>query len=99
MAAEYPGNAGMVIVNTREFTWKAYGGYLAMIIPTRTSPTVSVATHRTHSASISSCNWKLSACSKKCGTATCPVACLTASPTHPDLSRGSSVGAWLDAEP
>jgi hypothetical protein len=29
MAAESPGNAGMVIVNTREFTWKAYGGYLA----------------------------------------------------------------------
>ena len=24
-----PGNAGIVVVDTREFTWKAYGGYLA----------------------------------------------------------------------
>jgi hypothetical protein len=24
-----PGNAGLVVVDTREFTWKAYGGYLA----------------------------------------------------------------------
>jgi hypothetical protein len=24
-----PGNAGMVVVDTRDFTWKAYGGSLA----------------------------------------------------------------------
>jgi hypothetical protein len=24
-----PGNAGMVVVDTRDFGWKAYGGYLA----------------------------------------------------------------------
>jgi len=24
-----PGNAGLVVVDTRDFTWKAYGGYLA----------------------------------------------------------------------
>jgi hypothetical protein len=24
-----PGNAGLVIVDTRDFTWRAYGGYLA----------------------------------------------------------------------
>ncbi len=29
MEAESPGNAGMVVVDTRDFTWKAYGGYLA----------------------------------------------------------------------
>jgi hypothetical protein len=29
MAAESPGNAGMVVVDTGDFTWKAYGGYLA----------------------------------------------------------------------
>jgi hypothetical protein len=26
---ESPGNAGIVIVNSADFTWKAYGGYLA----------------------------------------------------------------------
>jgi hypothetical protein len=29
MEAESPGNAGIVVVNTSDFTWKAYGGYLA----------------------------------------------------------------------
>jgi hypothetical protein len=29
MEAESPGNAGIVVVDTRDFTWKAYGGYLA----------------------------------------------------------------------
>ena len=29
MADATPGNAGMVVVNTSDFTWKAYGGYLA----------------------------------------------------------------------
>ena len=29
MEAESPGNAGMVVVDTSDFTWKAYGGYLA----------------------------------------------------------------------
>jgi hypothetical protein len=29
MQAESPGNAGIVAVDTRDFTWKAYGGYLA----------------------------------------------------------------------
>lgn len=29
MEAESPGNAGMVVVDTRDFSWKAYGGYLA----------------------------------------------------------------------
>jgi hypothetical protein len=29
MESESPGNAGMVVVDTRDFTWKAYGGYLA----------------------------------------------------------------------
>ena len=24
-----PGNAGLVVVNTADFTWRAYGGYLA----------------------------------------------------------------------
>jgi hypothetical protein len=27
--AQSPGNAGIVVVDTRDFTWKAYGGYLA----------------------------------------------------------------------
>lgn len=26
---ESPGNAGIVVVDTNDFTWKAYGGYLA----------------------------------------------------------------------
>jgi hypothetical protein len=29
MAMASPGNAGMVVVDTRDFTWHAYGGYLA----------------------------------------------------------------------
>jgi hypothetical protein len=29
MEAESPGNAGMVVVDTSDFTWKAYDGYLA----------------------------------------------------------------------
>jgi hypothetical protein len=29
MEANSPGNAGIVVVDTRDFTWKAYGGYLA----------------------------------------------------------------------
>ena len=29
MEDESPGNAGIVVVDTREFTWRAYGGYLA----------------------------------------------------------------------
>ena len=29
MEAESPGNAGIVVVDTSDFTWKAYGGYLA----------------------------------------------------------------------
>ena len=29
MEADSPGNAGIVVVDTRDFTWKAYGGYLA----------------------------------------------------------------------
>jgi len=29
MEAESPGNAGIVAVDTSDFTWKAYGGYLA----------------------------------------------------------------------
>jgi hypothetical protein len=29
MEGDSPGNAGMVVVDTREFTWKAYGGTLA----------------------------------------------------------------------
>jgi hypothetical protein len=29
MEAESPGNAGIVVVDTGDFTWKAYGGYLA----------------------------------------------------------------------
>ena len=28
MESESPGNAGMVVVDTSDFTWKAYGGYL-----------------------------------------------------------------------
>lgn len=28
LLAESPGNAGLVVVDTRNFTWKAYGGYL-----------------------------------------------------------------------
>jgi len=28
MEAESPGNAGIVAVDTSDFTWKAYGGYL-----------------------------------------------------------------------
>lgn len=31
MEAESPGNAGMVVVDTSDFSWKAYGGYLADI--------------------------------------------------------------------
>jgi hypothetical protein len=31
MEAESPGNAGLVVVDTSDFTWKAYGGYLAGI--------------------------------------------------------------------
>jgi hypothetical protein len=29
MEAASPGNAGFVVVDTRDFTWRAYGGYLA----------------------------------------------------------------------
>jgi hypothetical protein len=29
MHEESPGNAGLVVVNTRDFSWKAYSGYLA----------------------------------------------------------------------
>ena len=29
MAEESPGNAGVVVVDTNDFSWKAYGGYLA----------------------------------------------------------------------
>ena len=29
MEDESPGNAGVVVVDTSDFTWKAYGGYLA----------------------------------------------------------------------
>ena len=29
MEVESPGNAGIVVVDTSDFTWKAYGGYLA----------------------------------------------------------------------
>ena len=29
MESESPGNAGMVVVDTSDFSWKAYGGYLA----------------------------------------------------------------------
>ena len=29
MAEESPGNAGAVVVDTNDFSWKAYGGYLA----------------------------------------------------------------------
>jgi len=29
MEEENPGNAGMVVVDTSDFSWKAYGGYLA----------------------------------------------------------------------
>jgi hypothetical protein len=29
LAAMSHGNAGLVVVDTRDFTWKAYGGYLA----------------------------------------------------------------------
>lgn len=29
MESVSPGNAGMVVVDTRDFTWRAYGGYLA----------------------------------------------------------------------
>ena len=29
MEANSPGNAGIVVVDTSDFTWKAYGGYLA----------------------------------------------------------------------
>ena len=29
LEAMSPGNAGVVVVNTGDFTWKAYGGYLA----------------------------------------------------------------------
>ena len=29
MERESPGNAGMVVVDTSDFSWKAYGGYLA----------------------------------------------------------------------
>jgi len=31
MESESPGNAGIVVVDTSDFTWKAYGGYLADI--------------------------------------------------------------------
>jgi hypothetical protein len=31
MEQESPGNAGIVVVDTSNFTWKAYGGYLAHI--------------------------------------------------------------------
>ena len=31
MAEESPGNAGIVVVDTSDFTWKAYGGTLAHI--------------------------------------------------------------------
>jgi hypothetical protein len=29
LEAASPGNAGFVVVDTRDFTWRAYGGYLA----------------------------------------------------------------------
>jgi hypothetical protein len=29
LEAVSPGNAGVVVVDTRDFTWRAYGGYLA----------------------------------------------------------------------
>lgn len=29
MQSESPGNAGIVVVNTSDFSWQAYGGYLA----------------------------------------------------------------------
>ena len=32
MEEESPGNAGMVVVDTNDFRWKAFGGYLADII-------------------------------------------------------------------
>ncbi len=28
LLAESPGNAGLIVVDTSDFTWKAYGGYL-----------------------------------------------------------------------
>ncbi len=31
MEAESPGNAGIVVVDTSDFSWRAYGGYLAGI--------------------------------------------------------------------
>jgi hypothetical protein len=31
MERESPGNAGILVVDTTDFTWKAYGGYLAEI--------------------------------------------------------------------
>jgi hypothetical protein len=32
--AASPGNAGFVVVDTRDFTWRAYDGYLATYHPT-----------------------------------------------------------------
>ncbi len=29
LLAQSPGNADLIVVDTRDFTWKAYGGYLA----------------------------------------------------------------------
>jgi hypothetical protein len=31
MEEDSPGNAGMIVVDTSDFSWKAYGGYLADI--------------------------------------------------------------------
>lgn len=35
MASASPGNAGMVVVNSRDFTWRAYGGHLSTLNPER----------------------------------------------------------------
>jgi hypothetical protein len=34
VAALSPGNAGIVVVDTSDFTWQAYAGYLAKLDPT-----------------------------------------------------------------
>ena len=35
MASASPGNAGMVVVNSRDFTWRAYGGHLSTLTTER----------------------------------------------------------------
>jgi hypothetical protein len=42
LTALSPGNAGVVIVDTGDFTWTAYGGYLAEPQPAPAAPTLTL---------------------------------------------------------